>query len=297
MVAVKRYYVDGPYGQMHVRCANRSGGELVPLLCIHMSPMTGRVFQRFLGDIGSDRTALAFDTPGYGQSDPPPSPPLIEDYAKALLAGLDALGIDGPFDVMGYHTGGKTATALGGLAPDRVRRLVIIGAAILSDAERREFSGYYGARPVDTEGSHILRRWQGFVYHNLRPGVSIEDVGEAFREAMTGGRDEWWGHRAAFEFDFAAAFKRLRQPAMIMNLGDDLEVQTRRAKGLAPHSHMADLPGWGHGFLDHHTVEAVRLVRSFLDAPDGREFDSLDIAPSALLPRYPAEPSTFAPVR
>lgn len=297
MTVVKRHYVDGPFGQMHLRCANRAGGAQVPLLCIHMSPMTGRVFERFLGEIGQDRTAVAFDTPGYGQSDAPPAPPEIEDYARALLAGLGAFGIEGPLDVMGYHTGGKTAAALANMAPARVRRLVIIGAAILSDPERADFSGYYGAKPIDVEGSHILRRWRGFVYHNLRPGVTIDDVADAFREAMTGGSNEWWGHRAAFRFDFATELKWLRQTALIMNLGDDLDVQTRRADGLAPHSRIVELPGWGHGFLDHHRQDAARLVRSFLDAAEGQEFGSLDIPASALAPRYPAGATTFAPVK
>jgi len=295
MTAVRRHYVDGPHGQMHLRVARPDAATAPPLLCIHMSPMTGRVFERVLGEIGRDRLALAFDTPGYGQSDAPAAPPSIEDYAAALLAGLEAFGVTGPVDLAGYHTGGMTALAMAALAPARVRRLVVIGAAILTDAERQAFSAHYGPKAPDADGGHLLRRWRGFVYHHLRPGVALADVADAFREAMTGGANDWWGHAAAFAFDQAAALARLDQPALILNLGDDLSAYAARAAGLAPRSHLLDLPGWGHGFLDQHSADAAALLRSFLDAPDAAPFDRLHVPASALGDRYPPEDSSFAP--
>jgi len=70
-VHVRRMYVDCRYGQMHVRTAFSGGGgfdELTSLVCLHQSPMSGRVFDRFLPLMGTDRTVYAPDTPGFGDS-------------------------------------------------------------------------------------------------------------------------------------------------------------------------------------------------------------------------------------
>jgi pimeloyl-ACP methyl ester carboxylesterase len=194
---VQRSYVDGRQGQMHVRVANPEGGRRAPLVCIHMSPMTGRVFERFLAAMGRDRMAVAFDTPGFGMSDPPPAPPRIEEYAADILSGLDSLGVEGPCDLMGYHTGSLISVAMAEHAPARVRRVIMISAPIFSTDERRTFHEYYAHRTPQADGSHLVARWKGFLYHHLRPGTTIEQAADVFRDALMGGQNEWWGHRAA----------------------------------------------------------------------------------------------------
>lgn len=52
---------------------------------------------------------------------------------------------------------------------------------------------------------------------------------------------------------------------LVINPGDDLAEQTRRAAPLIANGGIIERPGWGHGFLDLHTAEAVDLVREFLD--------------------------------
>ena len=296
MCKVARSYVDGRHGQMHVRIARPGHASAAPLICIHMSPMSGRVFERLLAKMGKDRVAIAFDTPGFGMSDTPPTPPEIDDYARDLLAGLDALGIAGPVDLMGYHTGSMIAVALSRIASARVRRVLMVSAPIILEEERREFNAYYAHREPDADGGHILRRWKGFLYHHLRPGVSIAEVNDAFREALLGGNLEWWGHRAAFNYDLAADLAHVEQAVLILNTGDDLEQQTRRAEGMAAYSRILDVPGWGHGFIEQHTSDVEQVVRAFLDAADGAEFAAVVAPPSATAARFPARSGSFAPV-
>lgn len=294
-VRVRRSYVDGRQGQMHVRMAAPAAPGRPPVICIHMSPMTGRVFEAFLGVIGEDRRAIAFDTPGFGMSDAAAAPPRIEDYALDILSGIDALGIDGPFDLMGYHTGSMTSVAIARQAPERVRRIVMVAAPIFPPDERAQFNRYYAHRVPDLDGQHLVQRWKGFVHYHLRPGVTLEDVADVFRDALMGGRIEWWGHRAAFEYELADNLARVTQPVLILNPGDDLDVQTRRAEGLAARARILELPGWGHGFLDQHTAEAAALLRTFLDAPDAEPFARVAAPPSALGPRFPAREGSFPP--
>lgn len=296
MSKVVRSYVDGRHGQMHVGIAQPVQPSATPLMCIHMSPMSGRIFERLLAAMGNDRVAIAFDTPGFGMSDAPPAPPEIEDYARDLLAGLDALGLQGPVDLMGYHTGSMIAVALSRIAPARIRRVLMVSAPIFPEDERREFRAYYQHREPEADGGHILRRWKGFLYHHLRPGVTIADVNDAFREALLGGNLEWWGHRAAFNYDLADDLALVEQPVLILNTGDDLDQQTRRAQGVAARSRILEVPGWGHGFIEQHTGDVEQVARAFFDAKDGAEFATIAAPPSATAARYPARTGSFAPV-
>ncbi|MEE3623529.1 alpha/beta hydrolase [Nitrospirillum sp. BR 11752] len=299
MALVQRAYVDGPCGQMHLRQAKPQDGQgkHVPLLCIHMSPMSSRTFQSLLADLGDDRHAIAFDTPGFGQSDPPDAPPSIADYARFLDAGLTALGVTTPVDVFGYHTGAMIGVEMALLSPTRVRRLVTVSAPVFTDEDRRQFEAYYHGLSVTADGSHVLARWKSFLYHHLRPGVTLEHVAEAFPEALIAGRKGEWGHSAAFAYDLGGRMPLVRQPFLILNTGDDLDIYTRRAEGLAPHGHILEVPGWGHGFLDQHTADAAGLLRAFLNTGDGMPVphDSVKPPASALGPRYPERPGAFAP--
>ena len=75
---VRRGYFESRYGQLHVHNAIPPGGgfeEGTPLLCLHKSPLSGRLFERFLALAGRDRSVYAPDIPGFGESDPPTSRP------------------------------------------------------------------------------------------------------------------------------------------------------------------------------------------------------------------------------
>ena len=152
-VQVSRTYVQSRFGQLHLRIAHPETATRPPLICFHMSPMSGRIYERFLGAIGTDRIAVAADTPGFGMSDAPPAPPEIADYAAAMWDALDALGTTGPVDAMGYHTGSKIAVELALSRPERVRRVILVAAPIMTEAERQEMREHYGPKLPLPDGS------------------------------------------------------------------------------------------------------------------------------------------------
>ncbi|TRW17349.1 alpha/beta fold hydrolase [Glacieibacterium frigidum] len=264
----RRLYVDGPFGQIHLRMAGEHSDPRPPLICFHMSPMSSRIYERFVTRMGAGRRAIAIDTPGFGMSDAPPGPPEIADYSRAMLAAIDALGIAGPVDLMGYHTGSMIAADLAAGWPDRVRRLVIVATPIFTEAEREAMRAHYGPTPPRRDGSHLVERWNSFVHHNLGRGLSLDDVADMFPERLLGRADGWWGHRAAFAFAPDMRLPEVAQPVLVLNPNDDLQVETRRAAPLIRNGRILEVPGWGHGFLDGFTDDAARLVESFLDAAD-----------------------------
>ena len=261
---IRKLYVDGPHGQVHLRVAEPSGGASGrPVLCFHMSPNSGLIFESLLEELARDRLAVAPDTPGFGASDAPEEPPEIEDYADAMEAVVDQLGL-GEYDLVGYHTGSKTVVELGLRRPDQVRHVVMISAPLFTEDELREFRSLYAPRPIAEDGSHLVKRWKGFI-HWHRQHHSLETAAAIFTESLRGGDKYWWGHRAAFNYLLWKKMPALKVPLLVLNPQDDLWEQSARAPALINNGGMVDLPGWGHGFLDVHTAAAGAMLRGFFD--------------------------------
>lgn len=266
----RRTYIDGRFGQMHARIAGDLSGGKPSLVCFHMSPMSSRTFERFIDAIAdTGRHAIAIDTPGFGMSDAPSSPPEIGDYAAAMVAAIDQLAGSGPVDLMGYHTGSMIALDIAATWPDRVRRIVCVSTPIFDDADRAALREHYAPEPPTLDGSHLVERWHSFVHHHLGRGSSLDDVADAFPERLLGRANGWWGHRAAFNFADDLRLSEVDQRVLVINPGDDLQDYTRRAAPLLRNGAIVERPDWGHGFLDASTAEAVTLIDEFLSSPDG----------------------------
>ncbi len=125
-----RGYAPCRWGQLHYRAAGTEGeggaAQRPAALLLHESPQSSAIFERALPLLGERIAAYAFDTPGYGYSDPPPGPTSIPEYAAALLEAADALGLD-RFAAVGVHTGAGIALQIAVQAPERVSHVVISG--------------------------------------------------------------------------------------------------------------------------------------------------------------------------
>jgi pimeloyl-ACP methyl ester carboxylesterase len=263
-VTLKRAYGEHDNGQMHYRIAHPTEPRQNPLICLHMSPSSGRIYDTLLRDIGQDRIAIAPDTPGFGESDPPDKPPEIADFARANFGLLDQLGITGPVDVMGYHTGSLTAMEMARQQPERIGRLVLVSAAMFTPEEFAQMKIEFAPRPLHEDGQHLVDLWKE-LRHWRDPAQSLEATQWNFAEHLRGGQTAWWGHRAAFNYPRGDVLPKLSLPILVLNPEDDLYDYTRRAAPLLQNGRVHDLPGWSHGFLDIHTAEVAELLRAFLD--------------------------------
>ena len=259
---VRRGYTRGRFGQMHYRIAKPAKAAGRPLLCLHSSPNSGRIYETFLSRMGSDRIAVAVDTPGFGDSDPPPKAPTIEDYAAAMGDFMGAMELDS-LDLVGYHTGSMIAVELALRHPKRIRRLVLISAPLFTPEELAELHEHFAPVELTRDGSHLTRQWAEHV-HWAMPGWTLDHVATQFPDALRRPAISWWGHNAAFNFPLREKLPQVRQPMLVLNPEDDLFAETSRAKDLITNGRMQDLPGWGHGFLDIHTDAAADILRTFL---------------------------------
>lgn len=264
MVDIRRHYVDGPFGQIHLRIAGEASARPA-LFCFHMSPMSGRIYARFMAKMGADRLVVAVDTPGFGMSDTPEGPPEIADYARAMLAAIDALDVTGPIDLMGYHTGSMIACDVARARAEQIRRLILVSLPVFTDQERQAMRDLYKPESPHVDGSHVLKRWTGYLRHNLESGLDLDSIADMFPDALLGRGRAWWGHRAAFNHQPDMGLPQIAQPILVINAQDDLSDYTRRGAALLVNGTVVEKPRWAHGFLDADTEGAVALARGFLD--------------------------------
>lgn len=269
-VPVRREYIDVAHGQIHVRVAGAGRAGRPPLVCLHMSPASGLVYEQFAAVVGADRMVVAPDTPGFGASDPLPPYPSIGDYADVVGEVVDAMGLVPPVDLLGYHTGSFTAVELASRRPDLVRRVVAVSMPVFTAEELEQLRGLYNREPIFTDdGERLRERWRWFVdFFGVGRDNTVEQAARIFYARLSGGERHWWGHHAAFGYDVVPVLERISVPILVLNPADDLTEQTRRA---APHlrgGRVEDRPEWTHGFLDNYTVAAASTILGHLDGAE-----------------------------
>lgn len=100
------------------------GGTAVPIVFLHGVGSDKSVWRPQLDYFGAERRAIAFDYPGYGESDPAPEATTRDDYAAAILSAMAELGVDRAH-ICGLSLGGVVGIAMHAAAPERIVSLVL----------------------------------------------------------------------------------------------------------------------------------------------------------------------------
>jgi len=98
-------------------------GDGTPIIFLHGVGSDKGVWRPQLEHFGRSRRAIAFDYPGYGESERIDGA-TRDDFAAAILAAMDELGI-GKAHVCGLSLGGVIAIAMHAAAPERCASLII----------------------------------------------------------------------------------------------------------------------------------------------------------------------------
>ncbi len=213
---------------------------------------------------------VAWDAPGYGNSDPLPMPaPTGADYATALAALLDSLGID-RFALVAHSLGVLIAAAFcvsnagarvtklilasptpgfGNAGPD-MRRVKVDGR--LADMDRLGPAGLAQQNPLAI----------------LAPGASA-DAQARVRAVIRTLRPE--GYKQAVRMlggeDLMATGPRIAQETLVLSGSADTvtpEAGCRRIAGSIPHARYQVLPGLGHACYVEDTAAFEAAIVGFL---------------------------------
>jgi 3-oxoadipate enol-lactonase len=103
--------------------SEQGSGNATPIVFLHGVGSDKSVWRPQLDHFGKTRRAVAFDYPGYGES-AFNADATRDDFAAAMLAGMNALGIERAH-ICGLSLGGVVAIVLHSAAPDRCASLII----------------------------------------------------------------------------------------------------------------------------------------------------------------------------
>jgi len=265
-VHLRKMYVDCRYGQLHMHTAFPSNGgfdELTPLVCLHPSPLSGRVFRTLLAELGQQRSIYAPDLPGCGESDAPASPPTVADYAAAVGDLLDTLRLR-QVDLLGYQSGSLVAAELAVARPDQVRRVILASVPVFDAKERETYNSRPWPARAREDGGHLVEEWQR-IRRSRGLNAPLARLGEDLGTALRAGDSAAWGPAAAANYPAGERLPLLRQPTLVLRPKDEFWDMTVRADGLLSEARRVDLEGHNGGLFDTGATDVARYAREFLD--------------------------------
>jgi pimeloyl-ACP methyl ester carboxylesterase len=237
----------------------RYAGRGPAVLLLHQSPQNSRALIPWIERLAARYSVLAPDTPGFGDSDPlPVAQPTIPDFAAALSALLDRLGIEKVL-LYGVHTGAVTALRFALDFPSRVAGVVCDGYARFNATERSQLlNGYLPPFEPEWSGGHLTWLWARMREQNLffpwntpiassrilYPAPSAAKLHMEVMDILDAGDGYRAGYRAPFLYDDASAASRLRVPTRIFYRAEDvLAAHLPRLGALPPQVEVAKLEG------------------------------------------------------
>jgi pimeloyl-ACP methyl ester carboxylesterase len=156
-------YVDVEGRQFLVRHYNEKGSG-TPVVVVPPIPGSGALCDELAKGLARTRPVLVADLPGHGDSDAlPRERHSIENYARALIATLQTLGIRRAH-FYGRNAGAAVAVEVAARAPKLAFSLSLEGPPVMTESERAAL-GPRWAPPADPvwDGHHLTTIW-----HQLR---------------------------------------------------------------------------------------------------------------------------------
>jgi pimeloyl-ACP methyl ester carboxylesterase len=276
-VRIRRGFVDVGEGQAHYRTAGAGG---TPLVLLHQASGSARMMEPLMRHLAQTRRTIAIDLAGNGDSSPAPmAEPTMTDYAGAVLAALDGLGVE-RFDVYGFHAGASAALEAAIAWPDRVRRLVLDSLSLYDPAERAAMEARYLPRIArHPHGLHLSAVWhyvrdtylfwpwfaQDAAHRRAVDVPSTPALHDKVVEVLKGFDGFEALYLAAFRHDKAARLPLVRVPTLaVCGPTNSQFAALERVATLVPGCDRLAVPGT---YDDANTAETARLLAGWLDEP------------------------------
>ena len=263
----RKSYVDGRFGQIHVE----EMGQGPTLILHHQAPSDSSQFRRgapLLAEAGIH--VVLVDTPGFGGSDAPPSPPTIEDLSETTNAVIEGLNLTDVV-VLGHHTGSMIASEAVVRYPENIRAVILNGPFPLTADEvvgwTENVLKVEQAWHIKEDGSHYQDVWN-MIAGFLGTIKDYESLHWMVTSAMRSGADYWYGHNACFSYDQAPSLKALEQsglPVLILtNEGDVAKNLADRTREMCPGFQYICLPGGTFEFANEYPDVWAKAVVDFV---------------------------------
>lgn len=264
---MKRHLIPTAAGHWHVRDWPAAEHCHPPLVLVHWTPLSGRMWAAIAPVLARRRRVIAPDLLGYGMSDSRPAAWRVEDWAAGVIAVLDALDI-GEADMLGGHAGAAVAVEAALLRPARVRRVVVDGVPLMTPELRAAFAGLSAQARPRADGAETLawERTLGLLREYI-PGFTVDDatietMWAAMRDYLA--TDFVSSGPVMAAHDIAERLPLLRRPVLVLGAERDTLAGNHAAA-------VALAGGRGHWFAGDHPVhdparaeEYAAAVEAFL---------------------------------
>jgi len=209
----------------------RQAGDGPPLILLHPSPLSSE-FMVPLVDLVADKvTAIAPDTPGYGQSDPLPAAASdLVPYVHWLAGLVRKLG-HSSVGLYGSATGAQIAIQFARVHPEMTRYLVLDNAVHFHADERQDIlANYFPDLSPQADGSHLQRAWEMssglfwyFPWYDQREQSRVSQAAPPLHAVhatalayLVAGVDYDMAYRAAFRNEDAANMQQISVPTRVI---------------------------------------------------------------------------------
>lgn len=251
---VERGYV-GASGE-RLAFLRRPGEPGAPtLITFHQTPLSSWTYRPLLERSRHPGDIIAFDSPGYGDSDPiapdasRSDSPELEMFAERLANGIRALVPEGRLVLLGQHTGAHLALIIGARLAARTDGVIFQGLTLYSDEERADRAANYAPWfESEADGSHLLAIWQRI--DTLYPRADVALRNRMVRDYLAAVPGYPYAYLAVFAYDVRPAVEEFRAagvPSAVIIGADDLVAarQDRVVAELGSEAFMLD------GLTDH----------------------------------------------
>lgn len=231
------------YARYH---AGTTGKGNLPVVLVHGWGVSGSYFLPTAERLAADFAVYVPDLPGHGRSDTPDTPLDVPGLARALLAWMDAMGLE-RVALVGHSMGCQTVVEAAVRYPSRVERLVLVGPTL--------------DPAVRSVHAHLARAAQACLFE--RPGLIKHIVADYGRmgprllpEAL-----------AMLNDPIEEKLPSITQPVLLVRGQRDAIAQQRwldEVARLVGTGRAVVIPGWGHSINYSAADQLVAALRPFL---------------------------------
>lgn len=269
-------------GQQRVFHHRGGSGRGRPLVLVHGYLVSHWQFRKIIPALAAEHDVVAFDFPGYGESDRPDPSEFRYDasgFLDTLIGVLDVLGIE-KATLVGQSMGGAVSLYAAARRPERVERLVVVdplcypwrpplparfalapvaGPWLLRAMATRGMCKQVMRREIYNDPACVSEDWIDYVWERLnRPG-GIEAAAATMRFVADPGI-------------IASSVRAVRAPTLIVWGENDRLFPSgfaRRLEADITGSTSKIIPGCGHSPPEERPEELLATILPFLRAGQG----------------------------
>ena len=231
---MQRAYAQIPDSEQPWQIHYREQGTGPALVLLHPSPLSSQFLAPQIQILSKHLRCIAWDTPGYGNSDPLPErwagDRTLQPYVESLAAFIDVLELEQPL-IYGSATGAQIAIEFARSRPAACAGLLLENVALFEDEEAENLlRSYFPDIAAAEDGSHLQLIWnmaarstRFFPWYADGPGAERRDayppapiINSVVRDYLLAGSDYDRAYRAAFANERPERLQDLTVPTRIL---------------------------------------------------------------------------------